>query len=319
MAGDGKIGNSATTNIYNDLWQFVRGNETAALQQLDVACYPGCGGQLGRYWPLQYSSLYVTSSMGNSSYNAGQFILRHPMKHNIQLDLSYTYSKSLDLGSDSESNPTNTGNSYGFIIDAFNPRKNYAISDFNTKHLLTGDWILRLPVGRGQAFGGGMNHILDAALGGWNLSGIARLSSGLPFSISDGDGWATNWEYESAQVQTGPIKMRKHLNANGSPQAFDTPPVTGVNLRDPYPGEAGQRNKFVGDGYFDVDAGLHKNIRFNDHLNFNFAGEVFNVTNSERFDVHSIDGSSTDGAQVGVYSSGLLSSRRVQFSGRIEF
>ena len=318
-AGDGAVGNTATQNIYNDLWQFVRGNETAALQQLDVACYPGCGGQIGRFWPLQYSSLYVTSSMGSSSYNAGQFILRHPMKHNIQLDVSYTYSKSLDLGSDSESNPTNSGNSYGFILDAFNPYKNRAVSDFNTTHLLTGDWILKLPVGQGQAFAGRSSHLLDAVIGGWNMSGIVRLSSGLPFTISDGDGWSTNWEYESAQVQTGPIKMRKHINDNGSPQVFDTPPVTGVNMRDPYPGEAGERNKFIGDGYFDVDAGLHKNVHLGERYNLNIAWEVFNVSNSQRFDVHSLDTGSTDGAQLGVYSLGLTQSRRMQFSGRLEF
>lgn len=89
-ADDGAVGNSATQNIYTDDWTSSRGNETNALYLLDIACYPGCGGQTGRYWPLQYSSLYVTASDGTSSYNAGQFILRHPMKHNIQLDLSYT-------------------------------------------------------------------------------------------------------------------------------------------------------------------------------------------------------------------------------------
>ena len=108
-AGDGAPGNSATQNIYNDLWQFVRGNETAALNLMDEQCYPGCGGQIGRYWPLQYSSLYVTSSLGTSNYNALQVIMRHPMQHDIQIDLSYTFSKSLDLGSDTESNPTSAG------------------------------------------------------------------------------------------------------------------------------------------------------------------------------------------------------------------
>jgi hypothetical protein len=318
-AGDGAVGNTATQNIYNDLWTSVRGNETAALNQLDENCYPGCGGKVGRYWPLQYSSLYVTSSLGTSSYNAGQVVLRHPMKHGVQLDVSYTFSKSLDLGSDTEGNPTSSGNAFGFILDAFNPRKNYAVSDFNTTHLLTADWVLKLPVGRGEMIGRNSNHFVNAAIGGWYLAGILRTSSGLPFGIYDGDGWATNWEWESAQVQTGPIKMRKHLDSNGSPQAFDTPPVTGVNMRDPYPGEAGQRNHFKGDGYFDVDSGLHKDVQLSDRYKFAFAWEVFNVTNSERFDVHQIDGGSTDGSQLGVYSGGLLASRRMQFSGRFEF
>jgi hypothetical protein len=108
-SGGGAEGSSATQNIYDNEWQYARGNETAALYDLDVQCTMGCpNNQPGRYWPLQYSSLFVTTSNGTSSYNAGQFVLRHPMKNNIQIDLSYTYSKSLDIGSDSESNPTNT-------------------------------------------------------------------------------------------------------------------------------------------------------------------------------------------------------------------
>jgi hypothetical protein len=318
-AGDGAIGNSATQNIYTDLWQYVRGNETAALNSMDEDCYPGCGGQIGRYWPLQYSSLYVTASDGTSNYNALQMILRHPMKNNIQFDLSYTLSKSLDLGSDTEGNTTGSGYAYGFLIDGFNPRKNYSVSDFDTRHLLTADWVLKLPVGTGQRFLGNSNHLVDAVIGGWDFSGIARVSSGLPFGLNDGDGWSTNWEYEGYQVQTGKVNVKKTTRSDGTPFAFDPAPITGVNMRDPYPGEAGERNFYRGDGYFNVDAGLHKVIKLGEKYSFSLAGEVFNVSNSVRFDVHSIDTGSTDGAQLGAYSTALTQYRRMQFSGRFDF
>jgi len=319
-AGDGAAGNSATQNIYTDAWASNRGNETGALDDMDVYCYPGCGGQTGRYWPLQYSSLYVTASDGSSSYNAGQFILRHPMKHNIQLDLSYTYSKSQDLGSDTESNPTNTGYNFSPLLDAWNPRKNYGVSDFDTKHLFTADWVLRMPTGRGQFIGGNSGHLMNMLIGGWNLSGIARFASGLPFNVYDEDGWGTNWEYSSNMVNTGPVKMRKHQDANGSEQVFDDPITARANMRDPYPGEAGERNKFRGDGYFDVDMGLHKDMHLTERYSFKFAWEVFNVTNSARFDAHEIDTGSDDYTQLGVYSPNTLTqSRRMQLSGRFEF
>jgi hypothetical protein len=41
-------------------------------------------------------------SIGNSSYNALQFTLRHPASHGLTVDVSYTFSKSLDLGSETE-------------------------------------------------------------------------------------------------------------------------------------------------------------------------------------------------------------------------
>jgi len=324
-SGGGPEGSSATQNIYDNEWVFARGNETAALYDLDIACTMGCPNGPGRFWPLQYSSLYVTSSNGTSSYHAGQFVLRHPMAHNVQIDLSYTYSKSLDLGSDSESNPTNVflpnGNpaNFGMILDAWNPRKNYAVSDFDTAHLLTADWVWLMPFGHGQHYGGNVSHLVDALIGNWNFSGIARVSSGLPFGISDGLGWSTNWEWQSNMVQTGPIKMRKHQDANGSPQAFDDPIAARANMRSPYPGEAGQRNQFRGDGYFDVDLGLHKGFHFGDRYLLNLAGEVFNLTNTTRFDVHSLDTGSTDGPQMGVYSATLTQYRRVQVSARFQF
>lgn len=76
-------------------------------------------------------------------------------------------------------------------------------------------------------------------IGGWNLSGIARFASGLPFSVYDEDGWVTNWEYSSNMVNTGPIKMRKHQDANGSEQTFDDPITARANMRDPYPERLG--------------------------------------------------------------------------------
>lgn len=317
---------SATQNIYRKEWRFDRGNETAGLYDMDIYCYPGCGGKLNRYYQAQYSSLYVTSSGGTSNYHAGQFILKHK-SHGVQFDLSYTLSKSMDLGSDSEANPSGSGYAWGFILDAWNPRKNYAVSDFDTRHLFTADYVVALPFGHGRAFGGNSSKLVDAFLGGWTMSGIYRVSSSLPWTIYDGNGWATNWEWESAEVQTGPIKMRKHQTSNGSLQVFDDVTAAHANLRDPYPGEAGQRNQFRGDGYMTWDSGLHKQVGITERFKAELAWEVFNVTNSARFDPHSIDSGSTDGAQLGVYSSTFPGSgpgggqlaRRMQLSGRITF
>lgn len=324
-------GTSATQEIFQDEFAQggynVRGNETELIADLDVFCAYGCPGtHYGRYWPLQYSSLFALASNGTSSYNSGQVVLRHPLRHGVQFDVSYTLSKSLDLGSDSESNPAGSGNSYGFLLDAFNPRKNYAVSDFDTRHLVTADWVFASPFGRGQHYLGNANRLTDALIGGWQLSGIVRASSGLPWTIYSGAGWATNWEWESAMVKTGPIKVRRHLTDSGAPQVFDDPLVALSSLRDPYPGEAGQRNSFRGDGFFDMDAGLHKNVHITERVGLQLAWEVFNVTNTARFDVHSLSSESTDGQQLGTYSSvlgsgvgGASAARRMQLSGRIDF
>jgi hypothetical protein len=332
--GDGAAGNSATQNIYNDLWKGNPINSTLNIYYMDVFCDPGCGnGQNGRFVDQQFNSLYGWSSLGTSSYNAGQVTVRHALSHGAQVDFSYTYSKSIDLNSDAERQCVQCSGSglgitsFGYIVNTFKPQLNRAVSDFDTTHLVTGDWVLLLPFGRGRKFFNQTNHLTEAIIGGWQLSGLVRLTSGLPFSLLAGDGWQTNVSTESALVRTGPVKVRKHIEANGSPEVFDNPDAliaglsSGYPLRNPLPGEAGERNNFRGDGYFGLDSGLTKEWTLHEQNKLKFAWEVFNVTNSVRFDVNPLTSlqTQTNSGQFGVYGKTLSQPRVQQMSLRYSF
>ncbi|MCU1297410.1 MAG: Cna domain protein [Acidobacteriaceae bacterium] len=332
--GAAQGGNTATQNIYTYLFQTNRGNEVAIPFYLDVICYvPGlanspCGSQSQRFWPLQYSSLYAWVSNGNSSYNGGQFMLRHAMSHGLQMDLSYTFSKSIDMGSDAERSSSTGGyTAFSEIIDPWNPSKNRGPSDFDTRHVVTGNWVYELPFGRGKSFAPNASGVLQGILGGWQLSGLVRWTGGFPFSIQNSTGWGTNWNFRSYMVHTGPIKTHTHVDANGSPQAFADPAAlqasisTGSPWRMPYAGEVGSRNNFRGDGFFGVDSGLGKSWKVTENQALRFTWEVFNVTNSVRFDSNpntSLDNLSTD-SSMGVYSKTLTAPRVQQFSLRYSF
>jgi hypothetical protein len=332
--GDGAAGNSATQNIYNDLWKGNPINSTLNVYYMDVFCDPGCGnGQTGRFTDEQFSSLYGWASIGTSSYNAGQVTLRHPFSHGAQVDFSYTFSKSIDLDSDAERQCVQCSGSglgitsFGYIVNTFNPRLNRAISDFDTTHLVTGDWVYLLPFGHDRQFLGQSSNLMDSIVGGWQLSGLIRLTSGLPFTLLAGDGWQTNVSTESALVRTGPVKVQKHLNSNGSPEVFADPDAliaglsSGYPLRNPLPGEAGERNNFRGDGYFDVDSGLTKEWTLHEQHKLKFAWEVFNVSNSVRFDVNPLTSLQiqTNSGQFGVYGKTLSQPRVQQLSLRYAF
>jgi len=272
-----------------------------------------------------------------SYYNAGQVTLRHPTSHGLQMDVSYTYSRSIDMGSDAERNTEFTGQgSFSDILNTWKPYLNRGVSDFDTAHLITADAVYQLPIGRGKMLLGDTNKVLDAFAGGWQLSGINRWSSGLPFSLFE-PGWSTDWQIESFGVKTGPVKMRRYFDKtnNGNPQFFDNagainnsiacggqvcPGNSGPagNVRLPYPGEAGERNTFRGDGYFDIDSGLTKSWKLAEFGTLKFAWEVYNVTNSARFDPASIGSGLTNG-NLGVASSLLTQPRRMQFSLRYDF
>src|ERR1700733_7444641 len=207
-------GYSATQNIYN---HFATNplNASYGIYSMDVLCNPGCGGAHNRYFAAQYSSMQTQASIGTTSYHSGQLIMRHPMTHGLQADVSYTYGKSMDLGSDAERagggsyNPAAfTGyNTFSQILDAFEPKKNRAVSDFDIRHLLTADWVYELPFGNGRALLSSSNGLLNAVIGGWQLTGLARLTSGLPFGAQVGAGWVTSWDYQSFLVKKGPVPM----------------------------------------------------------------------------------------------------------------
>ena len=287
---------SATQNIYSQTWAFNRGNETTALANLDEYCVfydAGCGPNTStRFYQQQFSSLYSWSSIGNSSYNALQFTMRHAMSHGLQFDAGYTFSKSLDYGSDTErTGELNSGigrSSNSEILNAFNPRLNRGISDFDIRSLITVDWVYELPFGPGQAHAAHASKFMNGLIAGWQWSGLGRWSTGLPFSIFQ-SAWTTDWQIGSNMVQTGYIKTHKHIDSTGSPQVFEDPDAinngiaVGTPLRFPYPGEAGQRNNFRGDGFFGIDSALAKNWNITERQAIRFTWEVFNVTNSVRF------------------------------------
>jgi hypothetical protein len=297
------------------------------------------------FWNPQFSSLFAWSSLGTSSYNAGQFILRHPMSHGLQVDFSYTYSKSIDLGSDTErvnsqgttsttsAIPLGTSTVLSYIANPWNPGLNRAPSDFDLRHVVTFNWVYELPFGRGKAFAGGAGNVLDALIGGWQLSGLNRWSSAFPFSVIDTRGFTQNFLFNSNMVQTAPISSGLHM-IGGAPYAFSDPsavvagvqitpdvPATLTPMRFAYPGEAGSRNNFRGQGYFGIDMGLAKGWKIREDMSLKFAWEVFNVTNSVRFDSNtntSLDNGSDDGS-FGLYRRTLTVPRVQQFSLRFTF
>jgi hypothetical protein len=327
MAGHDYDGESATQAIYNNEWARNRAQLGATTPLLDIdfyselhGLYPVPSNWTPHFWQNQFSALYALSSIGTSYYNAGQLIVRHPTSHGLELDFSYTLSRSIDMGSDTE---RAANFSFSYILNSWKPYLNRSVSDFDTHHLVTFNWVYALPFGQGKMILGAANKVVDGIVGGWQWSGIYRRSSGLPFSIFE-PGWSTDWEITSYGVVTGSVKTRRHLDTNGNPQFFVDPTAvnngvsTGSPIRLPYPGEAGERNNFRGDGYFSADSGLSKAWRIGDYGSLKFAWEVYNLTNAVRFDPASIGSSLTQG-NLGVASSLLTQPRRMQFSLRYDF
>jgi hypothetical protein len=315
----------AAYSIMDDPQSGFLTNETTGLYVLDypgVGCPNGCSkfGPNAFYNP-QYASLYAWRTIGNSSYHALQLSLRKRFSQGVQFDFNYTFSKSLDLSSDAERiNPW--GGLGGQVINSWDYKALRAVSDFDARHQITANWVGELPFGRNRAFGRNANGLLDGIIGGWELTGIYRWTSGFPIGVSNGSTWPTNWQLSGYAVpiaslpQTGAYKK-----GGGTINIFPEGQAALSDFRHDYPGESGARNILRGNGLFNVDLGLDKRWKmpYKETHSIQFRWEVFNVTNSVRFNVQSLSLALDNQTSFGNYSQELSVPRVMQFALRYEF
>jgi Carboxypeptidase regulatory-like domain len=245
-------------------------------------------GDLGPFsiFSPQFSALSTYSSIGLGNYHAMQWTLRKRFSNGLLFDLNYTWSKSIDLGSTSESG----GSFSGFIQNTWNASQMRGVSTYDTTHAVNAYFVYQLPLGRGRKFGSGMNRILDAIVGGWQINGTYRQTSGLPFSVGNGQRWPTNWEVSDIATPNGtPIpSVVSTGNATGlaGPNLWQDPKAAFASFQETMAGQSGSRNTLRGDGFFNIDTGLYKTFTmpYSEHHKLTFRWEAYNVTNSVRFD-----------------------------------
>jgi hypothetical protein len=321
-----------------DLFSCNTFNETTALGQLDFlgSDFSGNAGIAGidgnNYYPTtlganaffndQFHSLYAWRSVGNANYHALQATIRKRLSHGTQFDFNYTFSKSIDIASDAERIAAWGGLS-GSIINSWDPNALRAVSDFDTTHQFNANWVVELPFGKGRYFFHDSGGAANALIGGWQLSGLARWTSGFPVTIFNGATWPTNWQLGGPATPIGPAVTRTTRNSDGTVNLFsDSQGATGIGaFRHDFPGESGIRNTVRGDGYAGLDLSLSKTWKmpYAEGHAVQFRWEVFNVPNLTRFNVQSVTTGIDSGPSFGNYTGLLTNPRVMQFALRYDF
>src|SRR5262249_23265947 len=151
----------------------------------------------------------------------GTFMLTKRMNRLWQMRGIYTFGKSTD-----EMSSNDNGTAQGEAI--FNPLDisfQHALSDFDVSKRFTMDSLLQLPSPFKEGIG-------QAILGGWKVSTILVLQSGLPFTVyngfaASGDYNADGYGYDvpnrpaAGAVHTG--SRTDFMNGFASPDAFPIP------------------------------------------------------------------------------------------------
>ncbi len=255
---------------------------------------PGCttcprGGGPAKFnnmfYQPQFGALSAFSTVAHSNYNSLQLSLRQRLREDVTFDFNYTYGHSLDNASGLQ-NSTSYGTA--FIVNALFPDQNYGSSDFDARHIINANWVVGLPIGRGKRFFSNASGFMDQVFGGWQTTGIFRWNSGLPIPQAPFDCcvWATNWNVQSNGVRVRPVESSPTRNGpNGTPNLFSDVDAAYSSFRPARPGEVGDRNALRAPGYIALDMGLYKSFRMPwEGHSLQFRWEVFNVTNTQRFD-----------------------------------
>ena len=294
------------------------------------------------FYPSQFVNLHTWTTTGYSFYHALQVMLRKNFSHGVSFALNYTYSHSIDTSSTPErqdlfGGQSLTGGYSGTTINAWDIRKEYSNSDFDIRHQFNGYYIAELPFGRGKTLGRNASSWLNQVIGGWQLSGIIHLNSGVPANIVNGRTWPTNWDLQGNAtcapvgaypfgLEVGPCPSTQNVHGaiHGSggqptPNLFANPDAALTHFRFTSTGDRGQRNTIYGDKYFSTDLALQKKFFLGERLNLILRADVFNLTNSVYFDASGLSASIEDSGTFGDYSQTLGRPRQMQLSVKLTF
>ncbi len=233
------------------------------------------------------AGLNVVDSNDFSTYNALQVTLNRRFQSGASLSVYYTLSKSLDTRS---YDPTftlagggSTQTAANTPLDINNRKLNYAISDFDRTHQLQMIGVQELPFGRNRRFLSSAGPLVDRLIGGWNLSGLFRLTSGRPFSVFAGSNTFNSFvgsfvDCNGCSRSDGAVRQEDGL-------VWYLDPAERARFTAPGTGELGSvgRNFFRGDRFFNLDFSLAKKTTITERFKLEIRADFTNLTNTPSF------------------------------------
>jgi hypothetical protein len=289
-------------------------------RNLNQFIYPG--GVQTRPFPAisAASTIRPGSPLGNiayidsdsySDYNALWFTVRKALSHGVQVNSTYTWSKSMDVNS--------LGSQGGYNLqNNFDPHGNYGLSDFDVRHhfVFSGTWDLPF---RG-------NRMKE----GWLLANITQLQSGNPLNVT------TTSTYNGVAATIRPTVIGPFSTGRGP--LLDTgnvPFIHGSACATVVPGcsfyaqPSGfgnlPRNALTGPGFADTDLSLQKTTKLLESVSLVLRVDAFDLLNHVNFGNPNLSATGASTSTFGQITAtrnsvgDAGSSRQLQFAGKIVF
>jgi hypothetical protein len=158
-----------------------------------------------------------TTNGGRYNYNALQVEFRRRFTQGLSLTANYTFQKILTdvTGSTDEVNQTRVEP----LLDNGDPTRDYGRAIYDRTHTVNINGLYELPFGKGKRW---LNEgsVLDKFVGGFQLSSIFNISSGVPTGIVDGRGTLNRAGRSATQPATSSLNANQIKDLFG---VFKTP------------------------------------------------------------------------------------------------
>lgn len=220
-----------------------------------------------------FGSIRQTDNVASSRYNALQVSWNRRYSGGLMFGASYTYSKSMDDGS----------NQRDVVPDTYDTSMLWGPSEFDARHILVFNYLYDLPFFKDR------NKLVGKLLGGWQISGLTQFQTGLPCSVAGPADYAgvgldanfgcgVNGQY---WVVNGDPKIIGKFGPNGQWFATTNPDGSPIFTK-PTPGTFNTqrvRNLIYQPGFENWNLGLFKAFPVTERFGFQFRAEAFNFIN----------------------------------------
>ncbi len=242
----------------------------------------------------------------NSNYNSLQALGQRRFGGASQINIAYTYAKNLTDDQNDRSNAP---------MNSYNVRLDRGRATLDRRQIFTANYVYEVP------FFGKRHDFVGNALGGWQVSGIVTLQTGLPFSPLGANYDAAGLGNIPAIIAGNRPNTLCDPNANAphlfeqffNTACFQLNPTTGV-----IPGNnvnTGGRGTINGPSTKRVDFSLFKNLHFGETVRLQIRAEAFNIFNHTNFRVIQTSVASAVYGQVTT----VRDPRTIQFGAKLSF
>jgi hypothetical protein len=272
--------------------------------QTGVAPYPAFG-------PVSWRG-----DAGNSTFHALQLNVRRTFQNGLLFSANYMWSHSINddsIGGGESDTPQ----------DSFCRSCDKASSDDDVRRAFNLSGVYQLPFGAGKPYLSGPG-VARSVLGGWTLSAIGTVQSGLPVNITID---RSNGSVPGDYAVSGEERPNYVVGVPLTPPAGSTPNdwINAAAFSTPAAGTFGDlgRNDFRAPGIAQLDLALAKDVSMSERVRLRFRADTFNVTNRAQYGAPNADISKVNfGAitsTISTYATGRGTPREFQLSAKVAF